>query len=95
MVCRFYHFFFKVRESQQEVEQLRAELANSSESNRFDPLDIVSPSNVLIDTRCRAMMGIVEEFEKTISQLISEKERESVCNVITRERSAEANHAII
>ena len=26
-------------------------------------------------------MGIVEEFEKTISQLISEKERESVCNV--------------
>ena len=40
-------------------------------------------------------MGIVEEFEKTISQLISEKERESVCNVITRERSAEANYAII
>ena len=35
-------------------------------------------------------MGIVEEFEKTISQLISEKERESVCNVITRERWAEA-----
>ena len=34
----------------------------------------------------RAMMGIVEEFEKTISQLISEKERESVCNVIARER---------
>ena len=33
------------------------------------------------------MMGIVEEFEKTISQLISEKERESVCNVIERERS--------
>ena len=32
------------------------------------------------------MMGIVEEFEKTISQLISEKERESVCNVIERER---------
>ena len=32
-------------------------------------------------------MGIVEEFEKTISQLISEKERESVCNVIERERS--------
>merc|ERR1712088_804356 len=31
-------------------------------------------------------MGIVEEFEKTISQLISEKERESVCNVIARER---------
>jgi hypothetical protein len=60
----------QVRESQQEVEQLRAELANSAESNR-------------------AMMGIVEEFEKTISQLISEKERESVCNVITRERSAE------
>ena len=43
----------------------------------------------------RAMMGIVEEFEKTISQLISEKERESVCNVITRERSTEANYAII
>ena len=35
------------------------------------------------------MMGIVEEFEKTISQLISEKERESVCNVITRERFVE------
>merc|ERR1712203_1151511 len=34
----------------------------------------------------RAMMGIVEEFEKTISQLISKKERESVCNVIERER---------
>ena len=34
-------------------------------------------------------MGIVEEFEKTISQLISEKERESVCNVITRERFVE------
>ena len=31
----------KVRESQQEVEQLRAELANSSESNRCDPLEIV------------------------------------------------------
>merc|ERR1719499_16177 len=57
----------KVRESQQEVERLREELASSAESNR-------------------AMMGIVEEFEKTISQLISEKERESVCNVITRER---------
>ena len=41
------------------------------------------------------MMGIVEEFEKTISQLISEKERESVCNVITRERSAETNFEII
>merc|ERR1712029_842449 len=27
-----------------------------------------------------------EEFEKTISQLISEKERESECNVIARER---------
>ena len=40
-------------------------------------------------------MGIVEEFEKTISQLISEKERESVCNVIARERSAETNYAII
>ena len=37
------------------------------------------------------MMGIVEEFEKTISQLISEKERESVCNVIARERSVESN----
>merc|ERR1739842_105719 len=57
----------QVRESQKEVERLRAELASSGESNR-------------------AMMGIVEEFEKTISQLISEKERESVCNVITRER---------
>ena len=34
-------------------------------------------------------MGIVEEFEKTISQLISEKERESVCNVITRDRFVE------
>lgn len=31
-----------MREGQQEVEQLRAELANSSESNRFDPLEIVS-----------------------------------------------------
>ena len=40
-------------------------------------------------------MGIVEEFEKTISQLISEKERESVCNVIARERWAETNYAII
>jgi len=57
----------QVRESQKEVERLRAELASSGESNR-------------------AMMGIVEEFEKTISQLISEKERESVCNVIARER---------
>merc|ERR1712218_508877 len=57
----------KVRESQQEVDRLREELASSAESNR-------------------AMMGIVEEFEKTISQLISEKERESVCNVIARER---------
>ena len=36
-------------------------------------------------------MGIVEEFEKTISQLISEKERESVCNVIARERLEESN----
>jgi len=34
----------------------------------------------------RAMMGIVEEFEKTISQLIAEKEREAVCNQITREK---------
>ena len=41
------------------------------------------------------MMGIVEEFEKTISQLISEKERESVCNVITRERWVETNCTII
>ena len=40
-------------------------------------------------------MGIVEEFEKTISQLISEKERESVCNVIARERLLERNYAII
>lgn len=40
-------------------------------------------------------MGIVEEFEKTISQLISEKERESVCNVITRERSVEQKYTII
>ena len=30
-----------MRESQQEVEQLRAELANSAESNRFDPLESV------------------------------------------------------
>ena len=41
------------------------------------------------------MMGIVEEFEKTISQLISEKERESVCNVIARERSVEQKYAMI
>lgn len=40
----------------------------------------------LLNKNLRAMMGIVEEFEKTISQLISEKERESVCNVIARER---------
>merc|ERR1719342_602343 len=32
-------------------------------------------------------MIIVEEFEKTIAQLISEKEREQVCNEIERERN--------
>merc|ERR1712228_1053080 len=34
----------------------------------------------------KQMMIIVEEFERTIGQLISEKERESVCNVIESER---------
>merc|ERR1719342_35440 len=32
-------------------------------------------------------MIIVEEFEKTIAQLISEKEREQVCNEIQNERN--------
>ena len=84
----------QVRESQQEVERLREELASSAESNRFQDFGILkicstSPWNLVNLTCCRAMMGIVEEFEKTISQLISEKERESVCNVITRERFVE------
>lgn len=42
-----------------------------------------------------AMMGIVEEFEKTISQLIAEKERESVCNVISRERMQTERNQIL
>merc|ERR1712127_722806 len=40
-------------------------------------------------------MGIVEEFEKTISQLIAEKERESVCNVISRERMQTERNQIL
>merc|ERR1711913_105366 len=31
-------------------------------------------------------MGIVDEFEKTISQLIAERERERVCQEIEKER---------
>ena len=34
----------------------------------------------------RQMMMIVEEFEKTVSQLVVEKEREEVCQQIQRER---------
>merc|ERR1719187_457976 len=43
----------------------------------------------------RQMMGIVEEFEKTISQLIAERERERVCQEIERERvTAERNQVM-
>jgi len=34
----------------------------------------------------RQMMGIVEEYEKTISQLIAERERERVCHEIEKDR---------
>ena len=38
--------------------------------------------------------GIVEEFEKTISQLISERERERVCHEIERERMANERNQV-
>merc|ERR1712227_833928 len=41
------------------------------------------------------MMIIVEEFEKTIAQLISEKEREQVCNEIERDRIQNERNQIL
>merc|ERR1712165_161372 len=46
------------------------------------------------DDSNRQMMGIVEEFEKTISQLISERERERVCHGIERERMANERNQV-
>merc|ERR1719300_401984 len=43
----------------------------------------------------RQMMIIVEEFEKTIAQLISEKEREQVCNEIARDRIQNERNQIL
>merc|ERR1719300_1525120 len=43
----------------------------------------------------RQMMIIVEEFEKTIGQLIAEKEREQVCNEIARDRIQNERNQIL
>lgn len=43
----------------------------------------------------KQMMMIVEEFEKTIGQLIGEKEREQVCNEIARDRVQNERNQIL
>jgi len=43
----------------------------------------------------KQMMIIVEEFEKTIGQLIAEKEREQVCNEIARDRIQNERNQIL
>eukprot|EP00092_Neocalanus_flemingeri_P000503 GFUD01000534.1.p1 GENE.GFUD01000534.1~~GFUD01000534.1.p1 ORF type:complete len:772 (-),score=285.04 GFUD01000534.1:166-2481(-) len=65
-----------VREKQKEIEFLKHDLQQNTESNR-------------------QMMIIVEEFEKTIGQLIAEKEREQVCNEISRDRIQNERNQIL
>jgi len=65
-----------VKEKQNEIDLLKHELQQNSESNK-------------------QMMMIVEEFEKTIGQLIAEKEREQVCHEIERDRVQNERNQIL